>query len=133
MSIKIRQDTIKVDILINASEKNSAFITLRNRILGARDLKVIDKNAVIMTNTFEDLLQECKWNPVVDDNGNIVNLEFNGSSIGDEPFLFSVIAEFVKNGNYKIEYIVKSDNQDCKHIFLFKDRALEYFIEPMDN
>jgi hypothetical protein len=64
-----------------------AFIT-HEEILNAADL--------------EEALQHCRWNPEFDEEGNIIDIDFNGQKMGNEDIFFQVIAPFVEASSYII-------------------------------
>lgn len=49
--------------------------------------------------TLEEALEEWRWLPSVDAEGNIVNVQFTGEKYGDEKVIFSAIAPYVKSGS----------------------------------
>jgi hypothetical protein len=45
-------------------------------------------------------MEEIRWTPTLDDDYNIVGVEFQGEKMGDDMAFFSAIAEFVEDGSF---------------------------------
>lgn len=68
--------------------------------------------------TLPEVLDEWRYSPVFDTDGNIVNLEFTGQKYGSCTALFNVIAPFVESGSYIEMY--GEDGAEWR--FTFKDQ-----------
>lgn len=51
-------------------------------------------------NTLEEALQDWRFKPVTDEEGNITELQFIGQKIGDEDQMFEVIKQYVDEESY---------------------------------
>lgn len=49
-----------------------------------------------------EMLEEWRWKPKLDEEGNITNLEFTGQKLGDDELLFSAIASYVDCHDFNI-------------------------------
>ncbi len=58
------------------------------------------KDAAISATTLEGFLEETRWLPVIGEDGNITDLEFEGEKMGDEEQFFNAMAPHVKSGSY---------------------------------
>lgn len=48
----------------------------------------------------KELLEECRWQPTFDSDGNISDLDFTGEKYGDDDELFTALAPYVDAGSY---------------------------------
>lgn len=48
----------------------------------------------------EEVFRAWRWDPVFDDDRNIVEVEFMGEKLGDDIIFFGALAPFVKKGSY---------------------------------
>jgi len=80
----------------------AAITALMTRASATRDGKFrwVDTSTVLEARTLDEQLEEWRWAPEYDDEGNIVNLEYQGEKQGDEIELFKAMAPFVKPGSY---------------------------------
>lgn len=60
----------------------------------------VDTSEIKKAKNVEDLLRAFRWNPEIDENEDIVDLYFTGEKLGDDEFLFNVIASGVESGSY---------------------------------
>ncbi len=65
-----------------------------------QDFAFIRREAVLNASNVYDVLSEWRWLPLIDDEGNVENLEFIGEKLGDEQILFDSIAPFVEADSY---------------------------------
>ena len=49
----------------------------------------------LQVDNFPDMMREWRWQPKLDEDGNIIAITFRGESLGDENLLFNVIAPYV--------------------------------------
>lgn len=63
-------------------------------------LSWVDSQTVIEADTFEEAMEEFRYDVIVDENGNANYICFIGEKLGDDEDLFSVIAPFVESGSY---------------------------------
>lgn len=67
--------------------------------------------------TLEGVLQEWRYSPSVDEEGNITDIFFEGEKYGDDLNFFKVLAPFVKEGSY-----IAFHGEDGAHFrFLFEN------------
>ena len=64
------------------------------------DFAFVSGDVVLNAWNVYDALREWRWLPIIDDDGNIEDLEFLGEKRGDEQTLFDAIAQFVEAGSY---------------------------------
>lgn len=75
----------------------------------------VDTERVLKSENLINALNEIRWEPDTNDDGNIDYIEFNGEKIGDEDIFFNAIAPYVKDGSY-IE-MVGEDNYRWRWVF----------------
>ena len=46
------------------------------------------------------LLEECRWEPDFDEDGNISYINFTGEKLGDEEVIFTILAPFIDAGSF---------------------------------
>ena len=51
-------------------------------------------------NDFSEMMGSWMWDIELDGEGNVIEIQFEGESLGDEDALFGAIATFVKAGSY---------------------------------
>lgn len=49
--------------------------------------------------SLEEVMREWRWDINFDEEGNVIDIEFIGEKLGDDPLLFEAIAPFVKDGS----------------------------------
>lgn len=69
----------------------------------------IDNNVIKKCETFEDAMDEWRWETIKDNENNIIGVSFSGEKLGDDLTLFETIAPFVKKGSF-IQMIGEEDN-----------------------
>ncbi len=65
-----------------------------------RNFSWVNTSIVLKSKNLEEALKEWRWDPEVDDDLNIINLDFTGEKLGDDFELFKAIAPFVQDGSY---------------------------------
>ena len=60
----------------------------------------VDSQDFTSAKTLEEALRAWRWDPSLDDEGNIESLWFVGEKLGDDKILFQAIAPFVEPGSY---------------------------------
>lgn len=60
----------------------------------------VQNDVVLKASDIYDALAEWRWLPLIDDEGNVEDLEFTGEKLGGEQVLFDAIAPFVEAGSY---------------------------------
>ena len=60
----------------------------------------VDTNTVLDSETLEEALVEIRYNPIFNDSGDIINVEFLGQKYGDEEIFFTALAPFVEKDSY---------------------------------
>ena len=60
----------------------------------------VDTQTVLNAKELEDALREIRYQPVYDDDGNIINVEFTGEKAGAEDVFFVALAPYVENHSY---------------------------------
>lgn len=59
-------------------------------------------NKFYKLNTLQELMTAFRWEPTIDENGNIINVTFKGQKWGDDEQFFEAIAPYVETGSYII-------------------------------
>lgn len=54
----------------------------------------------VNTNDIKEIFNCWRWDITTDDEGNIIDIYFDGSKLGDDAVLFEAIAPYVKDGSY---------------------------------
>ena len=57
-------------------------------------------DTVLDAETLEEALEEIRYDPIFNDNGDIINVEFTGEKYGDEEIFFAALAPFVEKDSY---------------------------------
>ncbi len=60
----------------------------------------VSTDAVLNTTDILNALMHIRYKPVLDENGDIANVEFTGEKSGDERVFFTALAPFVEKGSY---------------------------------
>ncbi len=84
---------------IEAKDKPDALRLVKDSthlFYGSWESKEVAANAA----TIEEFLDEARWEPTIDKDGNITDLEFQGEKMGDEEHFFNAMAPHVKVGSY---------------------------------
>jgi len=55
-------------------------------------------HSVLNAKTFPRMMQEFRWEVKMNDEGNVVGIEFSGEEIGDEGLFFQMLAPYVEAG-----------------------------------
>lgn len=71
--------------------------------------------------SFEELMDEWRWEVELDDAGNVCGIQFNGQKLGDDMILFKAIAPFVSPGSY----IEMQGEDDCLWRWVFNGTTCE--------
>lgn len=86
-----------------------------------RHFNWVSTKAVLNSSTFEEALEEIRYIPIKDENGNIRSLKFTGKKYGDENIFFNAIAPYVKSGYLSFEI----EDED-KWAWEFSNGKVEY-------
>ena len=65
-----------------------------------RQFSWVDKDVVMKAVNLREAMEEWGYEVEFDENYDIVGIEFTGEKMGQEEFLFDVIAPYVKEGSY---------------------------------
>lgn len=60
----------------------------------------VDTSSVLKSKTLCKALEEIRYKPEYDNNGDICNVEFTGQKYGSENVFFNALAPYVENGSY---------------------------------
>ena len=60
-------------------------------------LSWISKQEVLSSNTFSELMRKLRWEVEMDDDENVVGIEFYGEKLGDDEKLFGMLAPYVES------------------------------------
>lgn len=114
-------------IKITAEQQKKAFKPVQKKLLSSvktvgggwggreRTYSWVDTDEIKNAKTLIDILHAFRWNPEIDDKGDIISLLFGGEKLGDDKFFFDVIAPYVEEGGF-IE-MVGEDNCIWRWIF----------------
>lgn len=84
----------------------------------------VDTKIVLESETLEKALEEIRYSPKHNNNGDICNVEFTGQKYGDEKVFFNALAPYVENGSY-----VTFEGEDgCVWKWLFKNGTVEKIV-----
>lgn len=67
---------------------------------GNRWFSWVDTDTLRAAETLEDFMEEWRYTPSVDENGNIEYLTFEGEKWGDETHLFKALGPYVRKDSY---------------------------------
>jgi hypothetical protein len=76
--------------------------------LRGKPWRMVDMNLLRNARNLEESLRAWQWNPTVDGEGNIVDLQFVGREDADEEVILRSLATFVKPGSF-IKLLVGRD------------------------
>lgn len=80
---------------------------------------------VLDAETLEEALEEIRYDPIFNDNGDIINVEFIGEKYGDEEIFFTALAPFVE----KDSYISFEGEDGCKWTWYFNGKEVRQSYE----
>lgn len=60
----------------------------------------VDTHSVLRSKTLGEALEEIRYEPEYNDNGDICNVEFTGQKYGSENVFFNALAPYVESGSY---------------------------------
>ena len=107
---------------IKVENLESAFKACKEKLTG--QYHWVDTEYTLNTNNIVEYLNEWRWCIEIED-GNIIDIEFDGEKLGDDEELFKVLAPFVESGSY-IE--ISGEDGDLWR-WVFKDGCL-YYTSP---
>ena len=80
----------------------------------------VSTDIVLDAETLEEALEEIRYNPIFNGNGDIINVEFIGEKYGDEEIFFTALAPFVE----KDSYISFEGEDGCKWTWWFNGKEV---------
>lgn len=88
--------------LIKKDNKAWALNLLKEYITKTKrwNLTRISPSDVLVAETFETALYACRWECILNKEGDIISLYFNGEKLGDEEEMFKAISPAVENNSY---------------------------------
>jgi hypothetical protein len=96
-----------------------------------RHFSWVDNEKVLKATNLTEVLQEWRYEPEFDDNGDIFTLEFTGEKLGDDPILFQTLAPFIeKDGEIHFR---GEDGLKWKYVFNGKEMKEVAAIETWDD
>lgn len=108
---------IKTNFRIVAGNTDSVLLILKNLATRKQDFAFVKNNLVIDSNDISSAFEARRWLLEIDDEGNIVDLDFVGEKLGDEQILFDAIAPFVETGSY---IIVAGENGESGKVWRWR-------------
>jgi hypothetical protein len=100
MSYKIL--LLNTEFCIVAANTNLVLTALRTLAKREQDFAFVKNSVLISSNNISSAFEAWRWLPEIDNQGNIVDLDFMGEKLGDEQILFDAIAPFVEAESYII-------------------------------
>lgn len=85
-----------------------------------RHFSWVNPETVLDAETLEEALEGIRYNPIFNDNGDIINVEFIGEKYGDEEIFFTALAPFVE----KDSYISFEGEDGCKWTWCFNGKEV---------
>ncbi len=98
MSINIL--VLNTNFQINSKNMDSAFAVIKRLSSEMKTIAFVNKETVINSSDIYTALSEWRWHPIIDDENNIIDLEFVGDKLGDEQILFNKISSFVEEKSF---------------------------------
>jgi len=95
---------------------------------GGRHFSWVDTKVLMEATNLKEFMEEWRWEIVLDEDGNVTDIGFEGDKIGDDEYLFNTIAPFVESGSF----IEMSGEDGCLWRWVFKDGKL-HDISPEIN
>lgn len=134
MSMCIHKETVETNIYMSGEDAGKAFDILKQVAFGQKELCRITFEEVEQSSNFEQLADAFGWKPVLDEDGNIIDLKHTALSVREEELFFKTIAPFVKAGSV-IEYEREGSFSNQKKRFEFKnaDVVERSWVEDYDQ
>jgi len=66
----------------------------------SRHYSWVNMDELARAKTLNDALSTWRWEPTSNEQGDIIDLTFDGEKLGDEEVLFKALAPFVESGSY---------------------------------
>lgn len=81
----------------------------------------VNTKVVLESKTLEEALEEIRYTPEYDSNGDICNVEFIGEKYGDEKIFFNALAPYVEDESY----IAFEGEDEVEWKWIFNDGKVE--------
>jgi hypothetical protein len=81
----------------------------------------VNTDVVLNSETLGEALEEIRYDPKYNSNGDICGVEFTGEKYGDEKIFFAALAPYVESGSY-VGFV---GEDDCEWQWVFNDGAVE--------
>ena len=81
----------------------------------------VETKVVLESKTLEEALEEIRYTPEYDSNGDICNVEFTGEKYGDEKIFFNALAPYVEDESY----IAFEGEDEVEWKWIFNDGKVE--------
>jgi len=135
MSYRIDEDTIKSNLFIDKNDFSNAFIKAKDTILQQQEFCRVGKNEVLDAENLEELIGAMRWEPRLDEQGNIIAINNYGLNVAEEDLFFTSIAPFVKTASF-VEYERETYSGKQKHRFEYMNGEVNekiWFIDSDNN
>jgi hypothetical protein len=86
--------------LIPKENKPKALEAIKALGKTGKDFSWVYTEKFVDSKTLEEALTEWRWDSELDNDSNIIDIQFSGEKLGDDLLLFETIAPFVKSQSY---------------------------------
>lgn len=90
----------ETDFFIAKEFKPEALALLKNFTENKDNLAFVNQSEIVSAPELEEALTALRWIPENNENGDIVEINFEGEKLGDDYQMFDSIAKVVRNGSY---------------------------------
>ncbi|MDD3465563.1 MAG: hypothetical protein PHE67_00320 [Campylobacterales bacterium] len=134
MSCYLYNDSIKSSFHIANNKVKQAYESLMSALSSKDSLCRIEKKDYQSASTLLELMMECRWEPIFNQNGDVVSLKHHYTNVAEEDLLFEALAPYVTNGSY-IEFRSEGYDGDLKHRYEFENCTVikQEWVETYDN
>jgi hypothetical protein len=91
---------LETSFQINSKNVESALDAVKRLSVEMETIAFVNRETVINSSDIYTVLSEWRWHPVIDDENNIIDLEFWGEKLGNEEILFNKISSFVEDKSF---------------------------------
>lgn len=111
---------LKSEIFIPNEVQSNALFSIKNLIrefsISGKHIAFVETIEVEQSELLEDALLALRWIPEVNENGDIISVEFSGEKLGDDYQIFNSIAGYVKENSFLT--FVGEDSKIWRWLFL---------------
>jgi hypothetical protein len=111
---------LKSEFFIPNHVQSDALFSIKNLIrefsTSGKHIAFVETTEIEQSEFLEDALLALRWIPEVNENGDIVGVEFSGEKLGDDYQIFNSIAVYVKENSFLT--FVGEDSKVSRWLFL---------------